>query len=156
MSYHKETNIELLLSNIGRAELLRAIQKTISGLKNRLTVIKDLYARISKTNNPNEILELLINAALEQAMGWSILEQLPAVEHLIKNPDDKNWRVNILLVITQELHRVADLWEYLEGEFSDLEYEDDKYILDKLISIHNREIIELIKQNTTQNTKQNN
>ena len=145
-------DIELLLSTIGQTELLRAIQKTITGLKTRLDELKNLYARISKTNNPNEILKLLSNDILDQYPSWPILEQLPGLEYLIKNPDDKNWRVNILLVITQELHRVGHLWEYLEGEFSDWiihkSPSDDKYILDTLIGISNREIVELIKQNT--------
>jgi hypothetical protein len=145
MSDRRNPDIELLLSTVGQTELLRAIQKTIAGLKTQLDAIKGLYARISNTNNPNEILELLTN---------SNLDQLPALDYLIRNPDDKNWHANILLVISQELHCIGNLWEYLDGEcgFADLNCQipklpsDDNIILDKLMSIRNREILDLIRQ----------
>lgn len=143
MSARGNPDIELLLSTFGQTELLRAIQKTITGLKTRLADIKGLYARISNTNNPNEILELLTNSSLDQ---------LPALDYLMRNPDAKNWQANVVLVLQQELHRVCNLWEYLDGGFTEWNQQisrlpsDDQIILDKLMSIRNREILDLIRQ----------
>jgi hypothetical protein len=143
MSSGGNPDIELLLSTVGQSELLRAIQKTIARLNKQLDAIKGLYARISNTNNPNEILELLTNSSLDQ---------LPALDYLIRNPDDKNWHANILLVLSQELYRIGNLWEYLDVGCGDLNCQipklpsDDQIILDKLMSIRNREILDLIRQ----------
>jgi len=145
-----------LLIEYTQQQIISCIQNITHENKSRMSRSQDLYNRVAKSSNPNEILARI---------SKSDLELVPALHQLIRNPDNKYWHANLLLAISSELFRVSNLWEWLDGEFMELNYDDYASIQDKLHGIYNTELLTSIynqlnqewipkqTQNSQKNTK---
>lgn len=132
--------MDRLLSKFGINDILLAIQIITTELHEKLDGLCNLYARISKTNNPNELLSSILTADLEL---------IPGFEWVVSNPDNKYWYANLITIIESELFRISDLWEYMDGESSwyvGMDNNDSVAILDKLYGIHRPELLSAIEQ----------
>lgn len=127
-----------LLNEYTPARILIIIQQMTEEYKQKMDEIRDLQARISKSTDPNELIARL---------SKNDLALVPALHQLIRNPDDKYWHANLLTSVASELFSVGNLWEWLDGEFSDLQHTaQTKIILDKISRIYNPGLLLEIQQ----------
>ena len=127
---------ELLINNTPR-QILVVIHQITNDYKITLATIYDLYARIAKSSDPNQILARISKADLEL---------VPALRQLILNPDDKYWHANLLTSVASELYRLQDIWEWLDGEFGEIPEDCQTNISDKILGIYNTELLLAIQK----------
>jgi hypothetical protein len=130
-----------LLDEFGHAKIWSAIRLIITDYKTKMDAIQDLYGKIAKSTNPNEILNQISKHDLSLIPGFRLL---------IKNLDDKYWHTNLLTAVASELFRVGNIWEWLEGEFGELSYISTSTNIsassDKLLGIYNTELLSDIRE----------
>jgi hypothetical protein len=128
--------IDELLTRHTPLKILQIIHQITDEYKIRLTRLQDLYSRIAKSSDPNQILPRISNTDLEL---------IPTIRQLICFPDSKYWYANLLTVISSELYRLSCIWEWLDDEFTELNSEDHVIIIDKLRGIYNTELLFAIR-----------
>jgi hypothetical protein len=129
-----------LLINYTPQQILVVVHQIINDYKITLLAIQDLYARITKTNDPNEILA---------GISKIDLELVPALRQLIGNPDDKYWHANLLTLVISEIYRLQDIWEWLDCEFSEIPENYQTNITDKLLGLYHSELLISIQKRLT-------
>lgn len=137
---------ELLINNTP-LQILQIIHQITNDYKITLAAIQDLYARIAKSSDPNQILARISKADLEL---------IPTLRQLICNPDDKYWHANLLTSVASELYRLQDIWEWLDCEYGETPGPEDYQtnISDKISVLYNTELLLAIqKRLTPQKTK---
>ena len=134
---------ELLINNTTPLQILQIIHQITNDYKITITAIQDLYARITKSSDPNQILAIISKADLEL---------IPQLDKLMQNPDDKYWHANLLTIIESELYRLQDVWEWLDGEYGEIHGEDcQTNIIDKILGLYNTELLLAIQKRVNPN-----
>lgn len=134
---------ELLINNTPR-QILLVIHQITNDYKINLSAIQDLYARIAKSKDPNQILA---------GISKSDLELVPALRQLILNPDDKYWHANLITSVASELYRLQDIWEWLDGEYGEIPEDCQTNIIDKLLGLYHSELLIAIQERLTRLTE---